>query len=69
MSKLRQWSQETWDDAVIRKTEDMEERNFGSILAELAPEYDSLKPAVETMRQLLLPIEDGVMWTGPTGCE
>jgi hypothetical protein len=37
----------------MRKTEDMEECNFGNILAELAPEYDSLKPAAETMLSYL----------------
>jgi len=63
-SKLRAWSRGRWYKSVIQKTIDMDKDNFGNTLAELTPEFYSLKPLAESLRQLLFPLEDRAIWTG-----
>ena len=48
----------------MQKTNDMDKNNFVSILAEFPPEFHSLKPLAETLRQILFLVEDGELWTG-----
>ncbi len=64
-SRLRLWSNGSWEESAMAKMSDMEEVNFrNGILAEFPPEFRSLGPLAETLRQLLFPVEDGVLWTG-----
>ncbi|KND86276.1 hypothetical protein TOPH_09086 [Tolypocladium ophioglossoides CBS 100239] len=63
-SKLRQWSRGSFYEIATRKTIDMDKENFRSILEEFTPEFHSLKPLAETLRQILFPLEDGAIWTG-----
>lgn len=64
-SKLRQWSNGGWDELAVRKSLDMDQHNFQSILEEFTVE--SLKPLAERLRQILFPVRDGVIWTGTEG--
>ena len=48
----------------MQKTNDMDKSNFGAILTEFAPDFHSLKPLAETLRQILFPVQDGELWTG-----
>ncbi|KZZ95972.1 serine/threonine-protein kinase Sgk2 [Moelleriella libera RCEF 2490] len=66
-SKLRQWSSGDWDELAVRKSLDMNEGGFQTILEEFAPEFSSLKPLAERLRQLLFPLRAGVIWTGTDG--
>ncbi|KAK7214782.1 hypothetical protein V2G26_002785 [Clonostachys chloroleuca] len=63
-SKLRMWSRGDWDDIAARKTAEMEEAGFGSILAEFPEKFESLKQLAESVRRILFPIVDGAVWTG-----
>lgn len=63
-SKLRQWSNGDWNELAARKCLDMGQDSFQNILTEFTPEFHSLKPLAESLRQILFPLEDGVIWTG-----
>lgn len=63
-SKLRQWSNGDWDELAVRKSLDMEQNDFQTILEEFNPEFHSLKPLAESLRQILFPLRAGVIWTG-----
>ncbi|KAH8898376.1 FunK1 protein kinase [Thozetella sp. PMI_491] len=66
-SKLRQWSSGDWDELAVRKSLDMNQRGFQAILEEFTPEFSSLKPLAERLRQILFPLQAGVIWTGTDG--
>ncbi|KAB8446241.1 hypothetical protein FH972_025223 [Carpinus fangiana] len=66
-SKLRQWSQGSWDDSARLKTSDMDKTNFEDILAEFTPKFHSFKPLARKLRELLFPVVDGELWTGTNG--
>ncbi|KAM5361949.1 hypothetical protein ACJA88_014258 [Fusarium oxysporum] len=66
-SKLRQWSNGDWNELAVRKALDMNQDNFRHILEEFTPEFHSLKPLAESLRQILFPLRDGVIWTGTDG--
>lgn len=66
-SKLRQWSTGDWDESAARKSLDMDQEGFETILGEISPEFDSLKPLAENLRQVLFPLRTGVIWTGTDG--
>ncbi|WKT54244.1 Fungal-type protein kinase [Fusarium oxysporum f. sp. vasinfectum] len=66
-SKLRQWSNGDWNELAVRKALDMNQDNFRNILEEFTPEFHSLKPLAESLRQILFPLRDGVIWTGTDG--
>lgn len=63
-SKLRQWSNGSWDKLAVRKSLDMDQHNLQSILEEFTVEFESLKPLAERLHQILFPVRDGVIWTG-----
>ncbi|KAI1205533.1 FunK1 protein kinase [Annulohypoxylon truncatum] len=63
-SKLRQWSNGDWDEIAVRKSHDMDQNGFQAILGEFTPEFHSLKPLAECLRQILFPLRAGVIWTG-----
>jgi hypothetical protein len=63
-SKLRQWSGGDWDELAVRKSLDMDQDGFQTILGEFTPEFHSLKPLAEGLRQVLFPLRAGVIWTG-----
>ena len=63
-SRLRQWNKGSWDESAMKKTHDMNHDNFAVLLAGFTPEFDSLKPLAETLRQILFPIEENEIWTG-----
>ncbi|TGJ85889.1 hypothetical protein E0Z10_g2888 [Xylaria hypoxylon] len=66
-SKLRQWNSGDWDELAVRKLLDMDQGGFQTILEEFAPEFSSLKPLAESLRQVLFPLRAGVIWTGTDG--
>ena len=66
-SKLRQWSSGDWDELAARKSLDMDQDGFQAILGEFPPEFHSLKPLAESLRQVLFPLRAGVLWTGTDG--
>lgn len=66
-SKLRQWSSCDWDELAVRKSLDMNQDSFQTILGEFPPELQSLKPLAESLRQVLFPLRAGVIWTGTDG--
>lgn len=66
-SRLRQWSNGDWDELAARKSLDMDQDGFQSILDEFPLEFHSLKPLAENLRQVLFPLQDGVIWTGTDG--
>ncbi|KAK1948825.1 FunK1 protein kinase [Colletotrichum sublineola] len=66
-SKLRQWSNGDWKELAVRKSSDMDQDNFQNILEEFPPEFDSLKSLAKSLRQVLFPPRDGVIWTGSDG--
>ncbi|KAI3328899.1 FunK1 protein kinase [Xylariaceae sp. AK1471] len=66
-SKLRQWSSGDWNELAVRKSLDMDQDSFRNILEEFTPEFHSLKPLAESLRQILFPLQDGVIWTGTNG--
>ncbi|GKT64226.1 hypothetical protein ColTof3_11565 [Colletotrichum tofieldiae] len=66
-SKLRQWSNGDWKELAVRKSFDMDQDNFQSILEEFTSEFHSLKPLAERLRQILFPLRDGVICTGSDG--
>ncbi|KAI1418377.1 FunK1 protein kinase [Hypoxylon sp. FL1857] len=63
-SKLREWSNGDWNELAVRKSLDMDQNSFQSILEEFTPEFYSLKPLADRLRQILFPLRDGVIWTG-----
>lgn len=63
-SRLRQWSSGDWDELAVRKSLDVEQNGFRAILDEFPPEFQSLKPLAENLRQVLFPLQAGVIWTG-----
>ncbi|KAI5923465.1 FunK1 protein kinase [Camillea tinctor] len=63
-SRLRQWSNGDWDELAVRKSLDMDHNGFQTILGEFTPEFHSVKPLAESLRQILFPLRDGVIWTG-----
>ncbi|KEZ41236.1 Uncharacterized protein SAPIO_CDS7324 [Scedosporium apiospermum] len=63
-SKLRQWSDGDWDELATRKSLDMDQSGFQGILEEFPPEFHPLKPLAESLRQILFPVRDGIIWTG-----
>ncbi|CAG9983549.1 unnamed protein product [Clonostachys byssicola] len=66
-SKLRRWSNGDWKELAARKFLDMDQDGFQSILEEFAPEFQPLKPLAESLRHILFPLRDGVIWTGTDG--
>lgn len=66
-SKLRQWSNGDWDELAVRKSLDMDQEGFQNIVEEFTPEFHSLKPLAESLRQILFSARDGVLWTGTDG--
>lgn len=66
-SKLRQWSNGDWDELAVRKSLDMNQDGFQTILDEFPPEFHSLKPLAENLRRVIFPIRAGVIWTGTDG--
>ncbi|KAK4115013.1 hypothetical protein N656DRAFT_747678 [Canariomyces notabilis] len=66
-SKLRQWSRGNWDELAVRKSLDMDRDGFQAILGEFPPEFHPLKPLAESLRQIMFPLRDGVLWTGTDG--
>jgi len=63
-SKLRQWSNGDWNELAVCKSLDMDQDSFQNILKEFTPEFHSLKPLAESLRQILFPLQNGVIWTG-----
>ncbi|TWU79075.1 hypothetical protein ED733_008649 [Metarhizium rileyi] len=63
-SKLRRWSDGDWDELAVRKCLDMDQDSFRDILTEFTPEFYPLKSLAESLRQILFPLKDGVIWTG-----
>lgn len=51
----------------MRKSLDMCEDSFRSILEEFTVEFESLKPLARRLHQILFPMRDGVIWTGTDG--
>ncbi|KAI8630987.1 FunK1 protein kinase [Xylariaceae sp. FL1651] len=66
-SKLRQWSSGDWDELAVRKSLDMDQDGFQTILGEFTPEFHPLKPLAESLRQILFPLRARVIWTGTEG--
>jgi serine/threonine protein kinase len=66
-SKLLQWSRGDWNELAVRKALDMDKDNFPNILDEFTPEFHSLKPLAESLRQIIFPVRDGGIWTGTEG--
>ncbi|KAG6150660.1 hypothetical protein E4U37_005867 [Claviceps purpurea] len=62
-SKLRHWSKGDWDELALRKVHDMDQ-SFQSILQEFPPEFHSIKPLAEILRQILFRPRAGVISTG-----
>lgn len=63
-SRLRQWSENGWNELAEQKSLDMDQTHFQSLLEEFADEYDCLKPLAERLRRILFPLRDGAIWTG-----
>lgn len=63
-SNLWQWSNGDWNELAVRKCIDMGQDRFRNILTEFTPEFYSLQSLAESLRQILFPLEDGVIWTG-----
>ncbi len=42
----------------------MDQNSFQTILNEYTPEFHSIKPLAESLRQILFPLGAGVIWTG-----
>ncbi|KAI1168469.1 FunK1 protein kinase [Nemania serpens] len=66
-SKLRQWSSGDWGELAVRKSLDMGQDGFQTILGGFTPEFHSLKPLAESLRQVLFPLRAGIVWTGTDG--
>ncbi|KAI1441361.1 FunK1 protein kinase [Annulohypoxylon stygium] len=67
MSKLRQWSSGDWDELAARKSADMDQDGFQTILGEFVSEFYPLKSLAESLRQLLFPLRSGATWIGTDG--
>ncbi|KAI0098049.1 FunK1 protein kinase [Nemania sp. FL0031] len=63
-SRLRQWSNGDWYELAALKSLDMDQNGFETILGEFPPEFHSVKPLAESLRQILFPLRDDVIWTG-----
>lgn len=66
-SKLRQWSKGDWHGLAARKVLDMDQDNFQKILEEFKPEFHSLKPVAESLRQILFPLHNETSRTESDG--
>ena len=66
-SKLRQWSNGDWHELALRKSLDMDQENFRGILEEFTPEFQSLKPLAESLRQILFYSQGETFWTDTGG--
>ncbi|KAI1126790.1 FunK1 protein kinase [Nemania abortiva] len=63
-SRLRQWSDGSLQEVAARKLLDIEQDGFGQILEEFGPEFCSLKPLAQRLRQFLFPERGGAIWIG-----
>ncbi|KAH6892888.1 hypothetical protein B0T10DRAFT_400019 [Thelonectria olida] len=64
-SRLQRWQVGNWVDLARKKTEDMADKNFATIISELAPEFKSLDSLAYQLREVLfLPLQDGSLFTG-----
>lgn len=63
-SQLRRWSRGNYDELAVHKSRDMGQDGFQTILEEFSPEFHTLKPLAERLRQVLFPLRDGMIWTG-----
>ncbi|OBT92993.1 hypothetical protein VE01_08637 [Pseudogymnoascus verrucosus] len=66
-SKLRQWSKGEWEELAVRKSLDMCQDSFHSILEEFKVEFESLKPVAKRLHRILFPMRDGIIWTETDG--
>ncbi|KAI1422663.1 FunK1 protein kinase [Xylaria sp. FL1777] len=66
-SKLRQWSNGDWSELAARKSLDMDQEVFRTILEEFPAEFHPLKPLAKSLHQILFPLRDGTIWTGTDG--
>ena len=66
-SKLRQWSNGDWNELAVRKSLDVDQDNFQSVLREFPPQFHTLMPLAESLRHILFPLRDGIIWTGTDG--
>lgn len=66
-SRLRQWSNGDWDELAVRKSLDMNQDGFQTILDEFPPEFHALRPLAENLRRVIFPLRAGVIWTGTDG--
>lgn len=66
-SKLRQWSNGDWNELAVRKSLDVDQDNFQGVLREFPCQFHTLVPLAESLRQILFPLRDGMIWTGTDG--
>jgi hypothetical protein len=66
-SKLRQWSNGDWSELAVRKSLDVDQNNFQSVLRDFPSQFHTLMPLAEGLRQILFPLRDGIIWTGTDG--
>ena len=67
-SRLRKWVSRPFEELAEQKLSDMRRNEFEKITSEFLPQYQSLIPLAEKLRQLLFPPqEDGTLWTGTNG--
>lgn len=66
-SRLRQWSNGDWEELGARKALDMDHDGFSRLLEEFPPEFDSVKPLAENLRQVLFPLQKEVQWADTGG--
>ena len=53
-----------WEELAARKSLDMNEDGFQNILGEFTGKFHSVRPLAESLRQILFPLQDGLIWTG-----
>ncbi|KAM5379493.1 hypothetical protein ACJZ2D_004001 [Fusarium nematophilum] len=67
-SRLQRWESEDrdgWDGLVTKKTEDMADENFSTIITEFTPEFNGLASLAYRLREILFfPLHDGSLFTG-----
>lgn len=63
-SKLRQWSRGDWGELAACKARDMSKQGFSRILDEFHGEFHSLAPLAERLREIIIPLRNGALWTG-----
>ncbi|KFX89502.1 hypothetical protein V490_06977 [Pseudogymnoascus sp. VKM F-3557] len=66
-SKLRRWSNGSWEELAARKSLDMGQDSFHDVLDEFTVEFESLKPLAESLHRILFPMRDGLIWAGTDG--